>query len=85
MPRKSRRRTRAPGGQTPPRSSASAGARQPERSVPAPVRQPLAGNPLKSGPNLNRQLGHLGSDIRRIFVCAGVCAVVLVVVYFLVR
>lgn len=84
MPRKSRRRTRAPGGQTPPRSSsASAGIRQPEQSVPAPVRPALAGKPLKSGPDLNRQLGHLGSDIRRILVCAGVCAVVLVVVYFL--
>jgi hypothetical protein len=85
MPRKSRRNRRARGVQTAPRPPAPVGVKEPEQPIAAPVRQAPVRKPVQSGPDINQQLRHLPSDIRRIFLVAGVCLVVLVAVYFLVR
>jgi hypothetical protein len=85
MPRKPRRSRRAHRVQTAPRPPASVGVKEPEQPIAARVRQAPVGRPMQSGPDLNKQLGHLGSDIRRIFVCAGICLAVLIGVYFVLR
>jgi hypothetical protein len=85
MPRKSRRSRRAHGGQTAPRPPAPVAVKEPEQPIAAPLKQAPVRKPVQSGPDLNKQFQHLPSDIRRIFVCAGICFVVLIVVYFLVR
>jgi len=85
MPRKSRRSRRARGVQTAPRPLAPAGIKEPEQPITAAVRQAPVRKPVQSGPDINQQMGHLRSDIKRVFLVAGVCLVVLVAVYFLVR
>jgi len=40
---------------------------------------------VQSGPDLSQQQRHLGSDIRRIFICAGICLALLIVLYFVLR
>jgi len=85
MPRKSRRSRRGYRGQTAPKPPAPVGVKEPEQPSAAPVRQPPVRKPVQSGPDLNQQFRHLPSDIRRIFICAGICLAVLIVVYFLVR
>ena len=85
MPRKSRRSRRGYRGQPAPRPPAQVGVKEPEQPGAAPVRQAPVRKPVQSGPDLNKQLPRVGSDIRRIFLCAAVCLVVLVVAYFLVR
>ena len=85
MPRKSRRSLRAHGGQTAPRPAATGAVKEPQQPIAAPVKQAAVRKPVQSGPDLNKQLPRVGSDIRRIFLCAAVCVVVLVVAYFLVR
>ena len=85
MPRKPRRSRRAHGGQTAPRPQASVAVKQPEQPIAAGVRQAPVGKPKQSGPDINQQLRHVRSDIKRIFLVAGVCLVVLLAVYFLVR
>ena len=85
MPRKSRRARRGRGVQTAPRPPALVGVNEPDQPIAAPVRQAPIRKPVQSGPDLNKQLPNLGSDIKRIFVCAGTCLAVLVAVYFVVR
>ena len=85
MPRKSRRSRRAHGGQTAPRAQAPVAVKEAERPIAAPVKQAPVRRPVQSGPDINQQLRHLPSDIRRIFFVTGICLVVLVAVYFLVR
>jgi hypothetical protein len=85
MPRKPRRSRRLYRGQTAPRPPVPVGVKEPEPPIAARVQQVPLRKPVQSGPDLNKQFQHLPSDIRRIFVCAGICLVVLVAVYFLVR
>jgi len=85
MPRKSRRSRRRYRGQTPPSPPASAPVKEPEQPIAASVRQAPVRKPMQSGPDINQQLRHVRSDIKRIFLVAGVCLVVLLAVYFLVR
>lgn len=85
MPRKSRRSRRARGGQTAPRPPSPVGVKEPELPIAAPARQAPVRKPVQSGPDPYKQVGHLGSDIRRIFVCAGICLVLLIVLYFVLR
>lgn len=85
MPRKSRRSRRARGVQTAPRQPAPVGVKEPEQPIAAAVKQAPVRKPVQSGSDFYKQLGHLGSDIRRIFICAGICLVVLIVAYFVVR
>jgi len=84
MPRKSRRSRRSHGGQTAPRPLASVGVKEPEQPI-AAVRQIPVRKPVQAGPDLNQQFRHLRSDIRRIFVCAGICLVVVIGVWLLLR
>jgi hypothetical protein len=85
MPRKPPRSRRAHRVQTAPRPPASVGVKEPEQPIAARVRQAPVGRPMQSGPDLNPQFRHLRSDIRRIFVCAGICLVVIVVAWLLIR
>jgi hypothetical protein len=85
MPRKSRRSRRGYRGQTAPRPPASVAVKEHEQPIAAVVRQAPVGRPTQSGPDLNQQSQRLRSDIRRIFVCAGICLAVLIGVYFLLR
>lgn len=85
MPRKSRRSRRPRGGQTAPRPAVQAGVKEPQQAKAGPVRQVPAGRPAQSTADLAQQSRHLRSDVRRIFLVAGVCLAVLIGVYFLVR
>jgi hypothetical protein len=85
MPRKSRRSRRGYRGQTAPRPPATGAVKEPQQPIAAPVKQAPVRKPVQSGPDLNKQLLHVGSDIKRVFLCAGICLAVLIVVYFLVR
>lgn len=87
MPRKSRK-SRRPSyrGQTAPKPPASGAVKEPQQPIASAVKQAPVRKPVQSGSDLiQRQSQHLRSDIRRIFVCAGICLAVLIVVYFLVR
>jgi hypothetical protein len=84
MPRKPRRSRRGNRGQTAPRAAA-VGVKGPEQPVAAPAKQAPVRKPVQSGLDINQQFRHLPSDIRRILLVSGVCLVVLVAVYFLVR
>jgi len=85
MPRKPRRSRRAHGGQTAPRPPALVGVKKPEQPIAARVAQAPVRKPVQSGPDLSQQQRHLGSDIRRIFMCAGICLALLIVLYFVLR
>jgi len=85
MPRKSRRSRRAYRGQPVAKPPAPAAVKEPEQPTAASVRQAPVRKPMQSGSDINQQLRHVRSDIKRIFLVAGVCLVVLVAVYFLVR
>ncbi len=81
MPRKSRRSRRPYRGQTAPKPPASGAVKEPQQPIASAVKQA----PVRKPDLIQRQSQHLRSDIRRIFVCAGICLAVLIVVYFLVR
>jgi len=85
MPRKSRKSRRPYRGQTAPKPPASGAVKEPQQPIASAVKQAPVRKPVQSGPKINQQMGHLRSDIRRIFLVAGFCLVVLVGVYFLVR
>jgi hypothetical protein len=85
MPRKTRRSRSAREGQTAPRPPVPVGLGKPEQPIGGRVRQAPVGKPVQSGPDLDQHFRHLRSDIRRIFVCAGICLVVVIGVYFLLR
>ena len=85
MPRKPRKSRRGYRGQTAPGPAATGAVKEPQQPIAAPVKQAAVRKPVQSGPDLNKQLGHVGSDIRRIFLVAGICLVVLIAFYFLVR
>ena len=85
MPRKSRRSRRGYRGQTAPSPPASAPVKEPEQPIAASVRQAPVRKPVQSGTDPNQQLQHVRSDIRRVFLVAGICLAALVAVYFIVR
>ena len=85
MPRKSRRSRRAHISQSVVATSTPKEAVQPAKPTIPIVRPAPVARHAQTDLDPSRQFRHLRSDIKRIFISAAICAVVLVVIYFVLR